>query len=228
MAQWIVNSKEYSIQNNFITENSYSCIELNAHSLIILLQTARKSGHNFLLWLHGSQSCEKLFRTVRSMSSTFSTVVNFGMLGLLRRLHRLQIQFHLETSSHDTGIVYPQTKTSKKCVKHPDGNDLTDITDQDILAVVCDAKSKVCDVVTELSMWEESIDCDHNSDDDNWQLQEYSNSDTEEANMDDTVSENDGKNEQESLQEMYDPQECNNIQQEINQLKEAKMTSMLN
>ena len=78
--KWVMHSKEYSIQNNFITENTYSCIELNAHSLITLLQTARKSGDNFLPWLHGSQSCEKLFRTLRSMSSTFSTVVNFGIL----------------------------------------------------------------------------------------------------------------------------------------------------
>ena len=162
--KWVVKSKEYSIQNNFITENSYSCIEINAHSLITLLQTARKSGHNFLPWLHGSQSCEKLFRTLRSMSSTFSTVVNFGMLGLLRRLHRLQIQFQLETSSHDTGIVYPQTKTSKRHVngeEHPDDKDLTDTTDQDILAVVWDAKIKVHDVVKQLGMWNESIDCDH-------------------------------------------------------------------
>ena len=80
------------------------------------------------------------------MSSTFSTVVDFGMLGLLRRLHRLQIQFYLETSSHDTGIVYPQSKTSKnKNAKHadePDNEDLTDISDQDILAVVWDAKKQ--------------------------------------------------------------------------------------
>ena len=141
-----MNSKEYSIQSNFIIENSYSCIELNAHSLILLLQTSRKSGHSFLPWLYGSQSCENLFRIVRSMCSTFSTVVNFGMLGLLRRLHRLQIQFHLETTSHATGIVHPQIKTTKhnaKCIKHHDDNDLTDITDQDILAVVWDAKGKL-------------------------------------------------------------------------------------
>lgn len=223
--KWIVKSKEYSIQSNFITENSYCCVELNAHSLIILLQTARKSGHSFLPWLHGSQSCEKLFRTVRSMCSTFSTVVNFGMLGLLRRLHRLQIQFHLETSCHTTGIVYPQTKNTKhnaKCVKHPDDNDLTDVTDQDILAVVWDAKSKVYDAVKELGMWEESIDCDH---DDSWQEQEWLNSVTEEGDMDETVSENDGTNvnEQESLQEIYDTQDSNDIQQEINQLKEAEV-----
>jgi len=218
-----MHSKEYSIQNNFITENTYSCIELNVHSLITLLQTARKSGHNFLPWLHGSQSCEKLFRTLRSMSSTFSTVVNFGILGLLRRLHRLQIQFQLETSSCNTGIAYSQTKTSKhnaKCVQNPDDQDLTDTTDQDILAVVWDAKNKVHDVVKELGMWEESIDY---SDDDNWESQECSNSDTEEINMNDTLSGNNSTSEQEFLQEIYDQQEFNDIQQEINQLKEAKL-----
>ena len=192
--KWIMKSKEYSIQSNFITKNSYYCVELNAHSSIILLQTARKCGHSFLPRLHDSQSCEQLFRTVRSMCSTFSTIVNFGMLGLLRRLHRLQIQFHLETSSHATGIIYPQTKTTKhnaKCVRNPDDSDLTDVTDQDILAVVWDAKSKVYDAVKELGMWEESIDCDH---DNSWQEQEWLNSVTEEADMDETVSENDGIN----------------------------------
>ena len=102
------------------------------------------------------------------MSSTFSTVVNFGMLGLLRRLHRLQIQFHLEISSHDTGIVYPQSKTSKqnaKCIDEPDNEDLTNVTDQDILAVVWDAKNKVHAVVKELGMWEESMVNDEDSDD---------------------------------------------------------------
>ena len=64
--KWVMNSKEYSIQNNFITENSYSCIELNAHSLITQFLIACKSGYNFLPWLCGSQSCEKLFRTLRS------------------------------------------------------------------------------------------------------------------------------------------------------------------
>ena len=223
--KWIKSNKEYSIQNNFITENSYSCIELNAHSLIIQLLTACKSGYNFLPWLYGSQSCEKLFRTLRSMSSTFSTVVNFGMLGLLRRLHRLQIQFHLETSSHDTGIVYPLSKTCKQNAKHkddPENEDLTDITDQDILAVVWDAKNKVHAVVKELGMWEEAMVND--DDDDDWQTQECSIADTEEAIMDNAVFENNSTSEQEYLGEIiYDQQEYNDVQQEINQLKEEKI-----
>ena len=56
--------------------------------------------------------CEKTFRAVCSMTTTFSTVINVGMLGLLRRLHRLQIQFRLEAESAQNGIRYPH------CEKH--------------------------------------------------------------------------------------------------------------
>ena len=45
------------------------------------------------------------------MISTFSTIINFGILGLLRRL---QIQFYLETVSSETGIIYPQSKVIDK------------------------------------------------------------------------------------------------------------------
>ena len=43
--------------------------------------------------------------------------------------------------------------------------------------------------------------------------------------MDEAVSQNDGTNinEQDSLQEIYDPQDSNEIQQEIDQLKEVKV-----
>lgn len=47
------------------------------------------------------------------MTNTFSTIINFGMLGLLRRLHRLQIQTTLQAESNKTGIVYPQLEKHK-------------------------------------------------------------------------------------------------------------------
>ena len=47
-----------------------------------------------------------MFWDVRSMNSV-STVINFGMLGLLRRLHRLQIQFKIQ-SEISTGIISPR------------------------------------------------------------------------------------------------------------------------
>jgi len=41
--QWIVSSEGYSLEQNFISLNSYVCIELNAHALILLLMILRKS-----------------------------------------------------------------------------------------------------------------------------------------------------------------------------------------
>ena len=54
------------------------------------------------------------------MTSTFSTVINFGMLGLLRRLHRLQIQANLQAESNETGIIFPQP--NKHCCKGGQGS----------------------------------------------------------------------------------------------------------
>lgn len=56
----------------------------------------------FLPWLYSSQPCEKLFRQARSMSSTFSTMVNFSLLETLRRLKRIQA---LHEISADLGML---------------------------------------------------------------------------------------------------------------------------
>ena len=107
---WISVHPAYSLQANFITANTYKCVELNAHALIIALIISRDNFEGrccFMPWLFGSQSCEEAFRSVRSMSGIFSTVINFGMLGLLRRLHRLNLLSRLEAESKETGIIYP-------------------------------------------------------------------------------------------------------------------------
>lgn len=66
---WLLHNPNYTLVNNFITLNTYVCIELNAHALIILLLTVREGGHGetFLPWKLGSQSCEKIFRATRSL-----------------------------------------------------------------------------------------------------------------------------------------------------------------
>lgn len=81
--QWILLCPQYTLKDNFITNNAYICIELNAHALIMFLMTVRDNCDDsaFLPWRLGSQTCEKAFRAARSMTSTFSTIINFGMLG---------------------------------------------------------------------------------------------------------------------------------------------------
>ena len=156
--QWILHSSRYTLGNNFITLNAYMCIELNAHYLISFLLTLRTLSPNggFHPSLLGSQSCEKAFRAVLSMSSTFSTVVNSGMLGLLRRLHRMHIQFCLECESQGTGIRYPHLERHK--VKDGHGVAIIEsvrlISDADISHAVMDSKEEAKEIMKELGMFE--------------------------------------------------------------------------
>ncbi|CAF1150946.1 unnamed protein product [Rotaria magnacalcarata] len=43
------------------------------------------------IWLFSSQACESMFRTARSMSGTFSSVVNFSVTEFLRRAEKLSV-----------------------------------------------------------------------------------------------------------------------------------------
>ena len=78
-----------TLLKKFITLNSYICVELNAHalitSLLVLLDKLSEIGSDgYLPWMFGSQPCEKAFRTARSMTPMFSTIINFSVLGSLR------------------------------------------------------------------------------------------------------------------------------------------------
>ena len=104
------------MENNFITTNAYICIELNAHALITFLLALQDSQSEYITcncylpWLLGSQPCEQAFRAARSMTSIFSTVINFSLKGLLQRLHKLQSFIELQSESDNTNIIYPQKK----------------------------------------------------------------------------------------------------------------------
>lgn len=51
--QWL-KTQEYSIEKNFITLNTYTCIELNAHGLILLIDKCRENNSQLLPWLYSS------------------------------------------------------------------------------------------------------------------------------------------------------------------------------
>ena len=88
------------------------------------------------------------------MSSTFSTVINFGMLGLMRRLHRLHIQMTLQAQSSETGVIFPQVEKHK--VK--DGKNvyvvpsLQGISDENIAEAVSRAQIRAKESIEELGM----------------------------------------------------------------------------
>lgn len=104
---WILNKQEYTLKNNFITSNCFSCIELNAHSMIRLVKSYHKNNEIlkpelFVPCHFSSQPCEKLFRATRSFTSTFSTVVNFTMYEIINRLHRIEMLNVIKNDLSDT------------------------------------------------------------------------------------------------------------------------------
>ena len=106
--------------------------------------------HCYCPWLLGSQPCEKAFRAARSMTPTFSTIVNFNVLGLLRRLHKLQIQIELESQSSTTGIIYPQQSNQRIDVSN--GHTVKNITDYEIQQAVKCALDRAKKCIEELGM----------------------------------------------------------------------------
>ena len=63
-------------------------------------------------WLAGSQACEQLFRLLRSTTSTFSTMINFSLKGIMEKIHKLQ---HISASKSDDNIIFPRVK---RCLLH--------------------------------------------------------------------------------------------------------------
>ena len=75
----------YSESDHFITQNAYICTEINAHLLVNILYNVINDSlpkESLRMWTYGSQACEQSFRLLRSMTSTFSTIINFSMKGI--------------------------------------------------------------------------------------------------------------------------------------------------
>uniref|UniRef100_A0A1X7USD2 PHD-type domain-containing protein n=1 Tax=Amphimedon queenslandica TaxID=400682 RepID=A0A1X7USD2_AMPQE len=156
--QWIMLHRSFTIKDNFITSNCYTCIEINAHSLlsyIIMLRNDNYSPEHFTPYIMGSQSCEKLFRSLRSMSSTFSTVINFSMLGLLERLHKLVIKEDIESQSERNShqIKFPRLEKHEKKTGHGETkcNELH-LSDEEIFGVLEDSQERAKNMIDILGM----------------------------------------------------------------------------
>ena len=57
--------------------------------------------------LAGSQACEQLCRLLRSTTSTFSTMINFSLKGIMEKIHKLK---HISASESDDNIIFPRVK----------------------------------------------------------------------------------------------------------------------
>ncbi|CAF0996997.1 unnamed protein product [Didymodactylos carnosus] len=78
--------KKLNKRHHFMT-SAYLSIEINAHNLlyiILLVIEQHLPEHALDIFLFNSQSCENTFRTVRSLSSTFSIITNSTISDFIR------------------------------------------------------------------------------------------------------------------------------------------------
>lgn len=108
---------DFSVSTNFITLNCYLCIELNGHALINLNNIFRESSvlepEMFTPWQFSSQPCEQLFRATRSMTTTFSTVVNFSLLEIFNRIKKIEF-LNKTVDELSNQFIFPREKKSTK------------------------------------------------------------------------------------------------------------------
>lgn len=110
---YILSTKNLTLKNNFLTQYCYICIELNAHSLVLLLFHLKEKNKSefFKPDLFSSQQCESLFRMVRSFTSTYSTVVNCSVKEILERINKIQLQGDIATHNAEN-FAFPRMTPS--------------------------------------------------------------------------------------------------------------------
>lgn len=114
--QSILSSRSYILKENFITSNAYVSLELNFRNLIDLIKKFRglKKDEYFLPPLFDSQSCEKMFRTFRSMGTAQYTKINFSLYELLHMIGRIEVQQEIAyVKLANENVLFPNMREGK-------------------------------------------------------------------------------------------------------------------
>lgn len=113
---WIKDHDSFTISENFVSHNLYSCIELNGANLIKLIKKFRAENMDeyFMPSLFNSQPNEELFRQLRSMGTTNYTKINFTLLELFHLVGRIDLQNEIVyIRLNKAGVHFPRNKMNK-------------------------------------------------------------------------------------------------------------------
>lgn len=108
--QFVTSKSEIlKVSENFLTSNCYSCLEQNAHSLVMILLYLKRINRPdlFNIMLYGSQPCESFYRQIRSLTPTYSTVTNCTVKEIIERVSKIQLQNEINGDSA-SNILYPE------------------------------------------------------------------------------------------------------------------------
>lgn len=145
--EFVSSTKNFTLERNFMTLNCYSCIEMNAHSLLLILMHLKdiNKPHLFMTYLFESQPCESFFRQVRSFTSTYSTVVNCSVKEILTRIKKIQLQNDIANKSV---FKFPRIKILNEIV----GDTIELPTKKEIINQVEQSKRKAIEFAIEIGL----------------------------------------------------------------------------
>lgn len=135
--QQIKSSRNFTFQDNYISANAYTCIELNSRSLIDLVKKYRNENKPelFLPALFDSQTCERSFRQFRSLGTTEYTKINFSLYELLHMIGRMEVQNDIAyIKLANESVSFPNKRVGKSTIH-------TLPSDQEINSTILNAKN---------------------------------------------------------------------------------------
>ena len=154
---WLSESG-YDLKEHFITENAYTCIELNSHMLLNVVFNVINNvfpPQALRVWLTGSQGCEQMFRLLRSMTPTFSTIINFTLRAMLERIHKINFLSSMES---DDSLEFPRAKRRLLHLNKETEATFTVPTVDDITSSIKKAKHKAISICNSCCMELENYD----------------------------------------------------------------------
>lgn len=114
---YVVAKPNLRLKFNFLSIYTYTCIEINAHSLVLLILHLKQLNlpQYFLTHLLNSQACEQIFRAFRSFTPVFSTVVNCSVKDAMCRMSKIELQ-------NQISYYLPSEYAIPKCQRSFSGN----------------------------------------------------------------------------------------------------------
>lgn len=145
-----------SFSNSFLTKPAYISVELNAHYLLYLVLLVKQGDlpKRTLrdIHLYNSQPCESMFRDARSMSGSFSTMINFTVNNFIQRSRKLSILNQFKYDRTNSDLCFPIYQKYKSADSSSPSYDSYDIERLDVEQIIRRAYDQAIEMVRPTGM----------------------------------------------------------------------------
>lgn len=111
---FVLKHPKYTLKNHFMSSNLYSCLEQNAHSLVLIILFLKENNlnHLFIPWFYNSQACEKFFAQMRALCSTYSMIATCSVKEAVSRVSKIHLLSEI-SNDKESGFVFPTSDRIK-------------------------------------------------------------------------------------------------------------------